>query len=180
MASFAASPRLPTNATGSSWGPHMKSARQRCVRHINDHPSPPLFFPQGRTLKGLIHVADWYQTFCHLAGLNCTDSEDPFPLDSYNMWPYIAGREELSPRLEVPLGTFQGGALIRSDGKKIVMGKQAPDWWCVGLPGREGRGCPLCSCSTWTTLLPQVRAALAQLHQRHGRAPVQLRNGLPL
>jgi hypothetical protein len=76
-------------------------------------------------------VADWYQTFCNLAGLNCTDSIDPFPLDSHNMWPYISGEVELSPRQEVPLGTFEGGALIRSDGKKIVLGKQAPDWWCV-------------------------------------------------
>ena len=55
----------------------------------------------GKMLNGMIHICDWYATFCHLAGgldPNDDNPDSPSPIDSINMWPYLSGQVEESPR----------------------------------------------------------------------------------
>merc|ERR1711933_45887 len=64
---------------------------------------------RGRKLSGLSTLWDWYGTFATLAGV------DPFdhrahaaslpPVDSVNLWPYIVGDAQTSPRTSVALGS---------------------------------------------------------------------------
>lgn len=58
-----------------------------------------------KPIKGMIHIADWYATFCFLAGIdpydeNAAENKLP-PVDSINLWPYIAGTVVESPRKEL-------------------------------------------------------------------------------
>jgi hypothetical protein len=52
-------------------------------------------------------MADWYSTFCALAGVDPTDTvASRFglpPIDSLDMWSYLSGAHSASPRTEVPL-----------------------------------------------------------------------------
>merc|ERR1711920_641413 len=71
---------------------------------------------RGRWLDGLLHVCDWWATFASLAGVSgdllFTDSKstDSWSIpdrvkhvDSLNMWPYLSGQEQSSPRNVVHL-----------------------------------------------------------------------------
>lgn len=62
----------------------------------------------GRVLNSttqIIHVADWYQTFCTLAGVDYLDSPPGLPsnVDSLDVWPLLSGTSPVSPRTETPL-----------------------------------------------------------------------------
>ena len=64
---------------------------------------------RGTKLEGFIHEADWYATFCHLAGVPPHDAraaaaEPPLPpIDSLSVWQLISGANATSPRVEWPL-----------------------------------------------------------------------------
>ena len=75
---------------------------------------------RGTTLEGYVHACDWYHTFINLAGGDTTDNhaaEGLPPTDSYDMWPYLSGRNESSPRTQMMLSSEPGfaskGALRR-------------------------------------------------------------------
>ena len=75
---------------------------------------------RGTTLEGYVHACDWYHTFINLAGGDPTDNhaaEGLPPTDSYDMWPYLSGRNESSPRTQMMLSSEPGfaskGALRR-------------------------------------------------------------------
>ncbi|EGD79285.1 hypothetical protein PTSG_12912 [Salpingoeca rosetta] len=57
---------------------------------------------RGSNRTGIMHIADWYATFCALAGVDPTDHRAAAanlpPIDSHNMWPYLAGQARFSPR----------------------------------------------------------------------------------
>jgi len=59
----------------------------------------------GTKLEGYTHIADWYATFAALAGVDPTDHKAKAAglpaIDSMNLWPYLSGQEEQSPRTEV-------------------------------------------------------------------------------
>lgn len=59
----------------------------------------------GTKLEGYTHIADWYATFAALAGADPTDHKAKAAglpaIDSLNLWPYISGKQETSPRTEV-------------------------------------------------------------------------------
>jgi len=59
----------------------------------------------GTKLEGYTHIADWYATFAALAGVDPTDHKAKAaslpPIDSINLWPYLSGATEQSPRTEV-------------------------------------------------------------------------------
>ena len=61
---------------------------------------------RGQKTDGYIHVADWYATFCALAGIDPTDERAAKaklpPIDSLNMWPLISGQNSTSPRMDIP------------------------------------------------------------------------------
>jgi hypothetical protein len=61
----------------------------------------------------MVHIADWYATFLHLAGDD--DMHDPRALaaklpqpDSINVWDLISGANSTSPRTEVVLSALPG------------------------------------------------------------------------
>ena len=62
---------------------------------------------RGKKTDGYIHLADWYATFCALAGVDPTDETAAKaklpPIDSLNMWPLISGQNSTSPRVDIPL-----------------------------------------------------------------------------
>lgn len=50
---------------------------------------------RGKVIDDFIHVADWYTTFCHLAGVDATDERAAAaglpPVDGLNQWPLLSG-----------------------------------------------------------------------------------------
>jgi len=63
---------------------------------------------RGQKEKGLMHLADWYSTFCGFAGVEATDSvaiANGLPdVDGVDLWPLISGQVSESPRSDVALG----------------------------------------------------------------------------
>lgn len=60
---------------------------------------------KGKELDGLVAIGDWYTTILGLAGL---ESKDPSPsaptaVDGVDIWPYLTGQVQRSPRTEIPL-----------------------------------------------------------------------------
>ena len=84
---------------------------------------------RGQKTDGYIHLADWYATFCYLAGVDPTDEEAAKaklpPIDSMNMWPLISGQNSTSPRTDIPASNF---TLISGD-YKIITGNVNMSVW---------------------------------------------------
>ena len=90
------------------------------------------FLPEkmrGKKTEGYIHLADWYGTFCGLAGVDMTDKRAAAanlpPVDSLDMWPLISGETTTSPRTEIHASV---NALISGD-FKILAGKMEQAGW---------------------------------------------------
>ena len=84
---------------------------------------------RGQKTDGYVHIADWYSTFCALAGVDPTDeraakAELP-PIDSLNMWPLISGQNSTSPRIDIPISD---ATLISGDYKILVGGVHMNAW----------------------------------------------------
>jgi len=77
---------------------------------------------RGKKTEGYIHLADWYGTFCGLAGVDPTDTKAAAanlpPVDSMDMWPLISGQNSTSPRVDIPVSNI---TLISGD-FKILQG----------------------------------------------------------
>jgi arylsulfatase A-like enzyme len=98
---------------------------------------------RGTVNSGLMVAADWYSTFCALAGVDPTDERAAVaglpPIDSLNMWPLLSGATTVSPRAEIVVGSdssecgFGNGtmvqALIRADGYKLIIGSLGQNIW---------------------------------------------------
>ena len=84
---------------------------------------------RGQKTDGYIHLADWYGTFCAIAGVNQVDEKAAKaklpPVDSYNMWPLISGQTTTSPRTEIPASI---NTLISGD-YKILTGDVGQSGW---------------------------------------------------
>lgn len=60
---------------------------------------------KGKSTDGFIHIADWYTTFCQLAGVDPSDSgTGKFDVDGVDVWPIINGSNSTSPHQEIVLG----------------------------------------------------------------------------
>lgn len=74
----------------------------------------------GTKLDGYVHICDWYSTFAALAGVDPTDQKAKYfnlpPIDSLNMWPYLSGADDWSPRDEVYISK---GTLIKGHFKIV-------------------------------------------------------------
>ena len=100
---------------------------------------------QGKTTEGFIHIADWYTTFCKLAGVDPSDSgEGKFPVDGLDVWPIITGENSSTPHDEIVLGyNYTGkGAIIVGD-YKLIVGPQKGGcsslmWSPVDFPCSDG------------------------------------------
>ena len=83
----------------------------------------------GQKTEGYIHLADWYGTFCGIAGVDPTDKKAAAanlpPVDSLDMWPLISGKNSTSPRVDIPASI---NALISGD-YKILLGEMDLAGW---------------------------------------------------
>jgi arylsulfatase A-like enzyme len=90
---------------------------------------------QGTKQDGLMHIADWYATFCGLAGVSVEDvpaAESGLPpVDGLDLWPLLSGANSTSPRIEIPVSNY---TYINGDYKlvigvdAIVAGYQGPTY----------------------------------------------------
>lgn len=124
---------------------------------------------RGKKTDALVSIADWYATFCGLAGIDPFDaaaaSANLPPVESFNLWPLLSGANATAPRTELAIGvgpnvvpghnltTVQGliippyKLLIGPLGQDIWQGPQYPnastDW--VDTPrhcgNANGAGC---------------------------------------
>ena len=83
------------------------------------------FLPEkmrGQKTEGYIHLADWYGTFCGLAGVDPVDKKAAAaklpPVDSLDMWPLISGKNSTSPRTDIHVSIHT----MISGNHKILMG----------------------------------------------------------
>lgn len=87
---------------------------------------------RGVTKDGYVHVADWYHTFAHVAGLTLSDEQQKL-IDSQNMWPWLSGGASDSPRTSMVLGMYNNrkgatDALIHGQ-YKLIRGALICDGW---------------------------------------------------
>ena len=84
---------------------------------------------RGKMTEEYIHIADWYATFCALAGVDPTDERAAKanlpPIDSLNMWPLISGQNSTSPRTDIPISNV---TLVSGD-YKILTGDISVATW---------------------------------------------------
>ena len=84
---------------------------------------------RGQKTEGYIHIADWYATFCTIAGVSPKDEKAAKaklpPIDSIDMWPLISGKKTESPRKDVPISY---NTLISGD-YKILTGDVEYSGW---------------------------------------------------
>ena len=94
---------------------------------------------RGTKKEGYICGWDWYTTLSHVAGVVPTDEKAAkagLPdIDGLNMWPYLSGDDESSPRTRIPIGdsdhndeTIVGGLI--ENAYKIIIGTQSQSGWC--------------------------------------------------
>ena len=81
---------------------------------------------KGMSTDGFIHIADWYTTFCNLAGVDPQDSgPGKFPVDGLDVWPILTGSNTTSPHKEIVLGyDFNSKGAIISGNYKLIVGSQ--------------------------------------------------------
>ena len=94
----------------------------------------------GKKTEGYIHIADWYATFCSLAGVDPTDEKAAKanlpPIDSMNMWPLISGQNSTSPRVDIPV---TNNTLISGDYKILTGDIREAGWTGPHYPNSTQR-----------------------------------------
>lgn len=118
---------------------------------------------RGKSIEAFIHIADWYPTFCKMAGVDSSDSgPGKFPVDGLDVWPILSGENSTTQHEEIVLGynftltrkSNSTGAIIVGD-YKLIVGQQANRPGCDSLMftpmlypclnGTEGSDCdPYC------------------------------------
>ena len=110
---------------------------------------------RGKTSEGFIHIADWYPTFCKMAGVDPSDSgPGRFAVDGLDVWPIISGENITTQHEEIVLGynfTYfdnPTGAIIVGEYKLIVGQQRNQIFMPIDSPctkGAKGNDCdPYC------------------------------------
>ena len=106
---------------------------------------------RGTKTEGFIHIADWYTTFCKLAGVDPSDSgRGKFPVDGLDVWPIITGENSSTPHEEIILGyEFNNTGAIIVGNYKLIVGAQSytmhDDIQFPCIDGTRGTNCnPYC------------------------------------
>lgn len=109
---------------------------------------------RGTETEAMMHIADWYGTFCILAKTDPVDKRAAWaalpPVDSMDLWPLLSGQNGTSPHTEICLsasnGTglwgvqyFTGGEAIVTTQYKLVVGDMHKG------PFGDGTGDPSCT-----------------------------------
>ena len=106
---------------------------------------------RGISANGFIHIADWYPTFCKMAGVDPDDSgSGKFPVDGLDVWPIITAQTTQTSHPEIVLGyNYTGkGAIIVGD-YKLIYGAQGEScdnlmWSPLDYPCSNGLIGPNC------------------------------------
>lgn len=81
------------------------------------------------TLNGLVHVCDWYATFCSLAGADPWDSRAHAaglpPVDSIDQWGYLSGKSVTPARTQMYADT----AMLINGTFKYLSSKENQACW---------------------------------------------------
>lgn len=109
----------------------------------------------GTRNKGLMHVSDWYPTFCYLANVSSDDGFKAAPHDGVNIWPMLLNMtvDRVRPASnwvstggpkegELILGIGQGKTGAFHNGSyKLIVGSQAShtDGWSAQYPGSTAK-----------------------------------------
>lgn len=84
---------------------------------------------RGTKSEAVSHLADWYATFCALAGVGTDDEEAAnaglHPVDSIDLWDHLSGKNSTPPRAELHVSSQ---ALIQGT-RKLVVGKVLMTGW---------------------------------------------------
>ena len=90
---------------------------------------------RGKTSEGFIHIADWYSTFCKMAGVDPSDSgKGKFPVDGLDVWRIISGENTTTEHEEIVLAynyTSKGAIIVGE--YKLIVGSQSGKPGCDGL-----------------------------------------------
>ena len=100
---------------------------------------------KGKSTDGFIHIADWYTTFCKLAGVDPDDSgTGKFPVDGTDVWPILTGESDKTLHDEIVLGyNYSNTGAIIAGNYKLIIGKQGDRcdnsmWSPLDYPCTEG------------------------------------------
>lgn len=112
---------------------------------------------RGGKVYGAIHAADWYPTFCYLAGVDSTDTgPGRFAVDGLNVWPLLTGEANKTAHVDIVLSfnytKSHEGAIIMDPYKLIVGPQRGPlenvclgTWWTTqDNPCHNGTDGPDC------------------------------------
>ena len=106
---------------------------------------------RGRTTYGFIHIADWYTTFCKLAGVDSSDSgEGKFPVDGLDVWPILTGENSQTLHDEIVLGyNFSKTGAVIAGNYKLIVEPQGTNcdglmWSPLDYPCSQGEKGPNC------------------------------------
>jgi arylsulfatase I/J len=117
---------------------------------------------QGTVESGLIEIADWWATFCGLAGVAADDPAAARaglpPPDGLDMWPLLSGANATSPRRYILLGSSDNAqdagntiitGIVRADGFKLLLGEISSAFWTGPVfPNATGAGGGSKNCGT--------------------------------
>jgi arylsulfatase I/J len=97
--------------------------------------------PLGGKLIGMIHGTDWYATFAALGGVSSADPRAEAaglpPPDSLNLWPYLSGAVETSPRTSFQVDEQ---CLVNSPYKLLLGHQKGACWSGPHVPNATGAG----------------------------------------
>ena len=100
---------------------------------------------RGKSTDGFIHIADWYTTFCKLAGVDPSDSgQGKFPVDGLDVWPIVTGESTKTLHDVIVLGyNFNEKGAIISGNYKFINGSQGVGcdnlmWSPLDYPCKDG------------------------------------------
>merc|ERR1712046_220181 len=95
---------------------------------------------RGTTNNGIVHIADWYGTLCNLAGVGMEDelaaANGLPPVDSVDMWPFLSGKVNTSPRNVVPV---QSDCLVQGEWKLVTDATKENFWQGPTYPNSTGQ-----------------------------------------
>lgn len=83
---------------------------------------------RGKAVDGYMHICDWYATLASIVNASIVDRRAKAarlpPVDSLNMWPMITGRNQTSPRVEIPIsgGPHEPTSSLIHGNHKLIRG----------------------------------------------------------
>ena len=120
-------------AAGWDWCARPLRPSAFASRRMSPPHVPPPALPQrtrSSTVPTPTSVPGRYATFAALAGVDPTDESAATaglpPIESYDLWPMITGREQKSPRSMVQIGGFTGWTARTEDATGELMNRLGP------------------------------------------------------